>query len=150
MGGTREVARKDDELSFGKLHREYYMRFLKDVIERQVSLDMIGAHLIFKDCIASLNARFGSHAPPESANGESAGSESQGFYAPAVKLAELLHRAGWNKWMRDNIPPGPARYILPTKTERLKQYGHSHLAATPFRELVADAEKALAGRGKGR
>ena len=117
MGVNREVAKKD-ELSFGKLHREYYTPFLKEVIERQVSLDMIGAHLIFKDCIASLNARFGSHAP--------------------------------NKWMRENIPPGPARYILPTKTERLKQYGHSHLAATPFKELVAEAEKALAGRGRGR
>ena len=149
MGVNREVAKKD-ELSFGKLHREYYTPFLKEVIERQVSLDMIGAHLIFKDCIASLDARLGSYAQSAKTDRESAGSENQGFYAPAVKLAELLHRAGWNKWMRENIPPGPARYILPTKTERLKQYGHSHLAATPFKELVAEAEKALAGRGRGR
>ena len=67
-----------------------------------------------------------------------------------MTIASVLHRAGWNTWLRQNIPPFKPRYTLPTKIERLAQYGHSYLSLTPFKELVAEAEQALGIGGNSR
>ena len=141
------VRQKIEELSFRVLHRVFYTGFIEDVIEHQIiGMDAISAHLSFKACIACLSEHLAKYAPVPPAKEdrqENAKGEPEAFYAPAVKLATLLHRAGWKTWLRHNEPPFTPKYVLPTKIERLKQYGQAHLAITPFKELIAEAESKL-------
>lgn len=139
---------KSEALSFRALQRVYYPGFIQDVVEHQIlGMDSISAHLTFKACIACLSEHLARHAPvpPESENQSPTAGEGEVFYAPAVKMATLLHRAGWKTWLRQNEPPSTPRYMLPTKVERLKQYGQSHLAISPFKELIVEAESKIPG-----
>ena len=148
------MSKKEEGLSFRGLKKLYYEGFIRDVVEWQIiRLDVISAHEGFKACMACLSEHLGRYAPDTGEGGmqkADAGGLGEVFYAPAVKIASLLHRAGWKTWLRHNIPPFEPRYTLPTKIERLAQYGHSHLSRTPFKELIAEAERALGIDGKSR
>ncbi len=141
------MSKKSEGLSFCELKKQYCEGFIRDVVEWQIiCLDVMSAHEGFKACVACLSEHLKRYAPDKVAEGipkSDAGGSGEVFYAPAVTIASLLHRAGWDTWLRQNIPTFEPRYTLPTKIERLVQYGHSHLLLTPFKELVAEAEQAL-------